>query len=183
MTWHWKEPGYHSHDIYLVSIQNVQYQFCQENIFEVQWKLINIIINTITIYLWFYHYIPQSEIWPLTEAEWCIYASVNQAIKISDNGWLPSRRQDIIWTNDDLLLIRPSRTSFSEILIEIQIFSLKKIHLKMSSAKWQPYCLGLSVLMRPYPLHLPDYVRWWWWRSRAVPVWVAVLGWSSVTRH
>ena len=37
-------------------------------------------------------------------------------------------------------------TNFSEILIEIQTFSLKKIRLKMSSAKCCSFRLGLNVL-------------------------------------
>ena len=53
----------------------------------------------------------------------------------SDNGLLPGQRQAIIWTNAGILLIGPLGTNFSEILIEIQTFSLKKISLKMSSAK------------------------------------------------
>ena len=53
----------------------------------------------------------------------------------SDNGLSPERRQAIIWTNAGILLIGPLGTNFSEILIEIQTFSLKKIRLKMSSAK------------------------------------------------
>ena len=57
----------------------------------------------------------------------------------SDNGLSPERRQAIIWTNAGLLLIGPQRTNFSEILIGIQIFSFKKMHLKMSSAKWRPF--------------------------------------------
>ena len=64
----------------------------------------------------------------------------------SDNGLSPDRRQTIIWTNAGLLLIGPLGTNFSEILIGIQTFSLKKMHLKMSSAKWRPLCLGLNVL-------------------------------------
>ena len=64
----------------------------------------------------------------------------------SDNGLLPGRHQAIIWTNAGILLIWPSGTSFSEMLIEIHTFSFKKIHLKMSSAKWWPFCLGLDVL-------------------------------------
>ena len=40
----------------------------------------------------------------------------------------------------------PLGTNFSEILIEIQTFSLKKIHLKMSSAKSCSFRLGLNVL-------------------------------------
>ena len=55
----------------------------------------------------------------------------------SDNGLAPERRQAIIWTNAGILLIGPLGTNFSEILIEIQTFSFKKIHLKMSSAKWR----------------------------------------------
>ena len=65
----------------------------------------------------------------------------------SDNGLLPGRRQAIIWTNAGILLIEPLGTNFSEILIGIKIFSLKKMRLKMSSAKWRPFCLGLNVLM------------------------------------
>ena len=64
----------------------------------------------------------------------------------SDNGLSPERRQAIIWTNDGILLIGPLGTNFSEILIEIQTFSLKKIRLKMSSAKCCSFRLGLSLL-------------------------------------
>ena len=65
----------------------------------------------------------------------------------SDNGLSPGRRQAIIRTNAGILLIRPWGTNFSEMLIEIHTFSFKKIHLKMSSGKWRPFCLGLNVLM------------------------------------
>ena len=64
----------------------------------------------------------------------------------SDNGLSPQRRQTIIWTNGGILLFGPLGTHFSEILIEIQTFSLKKIRLKMSSAKCCSFRLGLSVL-------------------------------------
>ena len=64
----------------------------------------------------------------------------------SDNGLSLERRQAITWTNAGILLIGPLGTNFSEIVIEIQTFSLKKMHLKMSSAKWRPFCLGLNVL-------------------------------------
>ena len=57
----------------------------------------------------------------------------------SDNGLLLGRRQAIIWTNAGILLIGPWRTNFSEILIGIQTFLFKKMHLKMSSAKWRPF--------------------------------------------
>ena len=64
----------------------------------------------------------------------------------SDSGLSPGRRQAIIWNNAGLLLIGPLGTYFSEILIEIPTFSLKKICLKISSAKCRPFCLGLNVL-------------------------------------
>ena len=66
----------------------------------------------------------------------------------SDNGLSPSRRRAIIRTNAGILSIGPLGTNFSDILIEIHTFSLKKMHLKMSSGKWRPYCLGLHVLKR-----------------------------------
>ena len=56
------------------------------------------------------------------------------------------RRQAIIWTNDGILLIGSLGTNFSEILVEIITFSFKKMHLKISSVKWRPFCLGLNVL-------------------------------------
>ena len=65
----------------------------------------------------------------------------------SGNGLSPECRQAIIWTNVGILLIGPLGTNFSEILIEIQTFSLKNIRLKMSSAKCCSFRLGLNVLM------------------------------------
>ena len=60
----------------------------------------------------------------------------------SDNGLAPGRRQAIIWTNAGILLIWPLGTNCCEIVIEIQPFPLKRMHLKMPSAKWRPICLG-----------------------------------------
>ena len=76
----------------------------------------------------------------------------------SDNGLSPRQRQAIIWTSAGMLSIWPSRTKFSEILIGIQTFSFKKMHLKMSSAKWR---LGLNVLINAHGLvmlfvHYPE---------------------------
>ena len=45
------------------------------------------------------------------------------------------QHQAIIWTNAGILLIGPLGTNFNGILIKIYIFSLKKMHLKFSSAK------------------------------------------------
>ena len=70
----------------------------------------------------------------------------NLTIIGSDNGLSPDRRQAIIWTNAWILLIGPYGTNFSEILIKIHAFLFTKMHLKMSSGKWRPFCLGLNVL-------------------------------------
>ena len=52
----------------------------------------------------------------------------------SDNGLSPGRRQAIIQSNAVISLIGPLGTNFSDILIGIQTFPFKKMHLKMSSA-------------------------------------------------
>ena len=57
----------------------------------------------------------------------------------SDNGLSPGQRQAIIRTIAGTLLIGPLGTNFSDILIRIQTFSFKKMHLKMWSAKWRPF--------------------------------------------
>ena len=64
----------------------------------------------------------------------------------SDNGLSPGRRQAINWTNTGILLIRPLGTNFNEMLIEILTFSFMKTRLKVSSAKWRPFCLDLNML-------------------------------------
>ena len=95
----------------------------------------------------------------------------------SDNGLSPGRRQAIIWTNDGILLIGPLGTNFNETLIEIHTFSFKKMHLKMSSAKWRPFCLGSNVLMLVSPLthqwHLSA-------QSRYI---VCIVSWTSYNKH
>ena len=58
----------------------------------------------------------------------------------SDNGLSPGRRHAIIWTNAGILLIGPFWTNFSQILIAIHTFSLKKLHFKMSSGECRPQC-------------------------------------------
>ena len=69
-----------------------------------------------------------------------------QTIIGSDNGLSPGRRQAIIWTNGGILLIGSLGTNFSGISIKMLTFSFTKMRLKVSSAKWRPFCLGLNVL-------------------------------------
>ena len=72
-----------------------------------------------------------------------------------DNDLSPDRCQAIIWNNAGILLIGPLGTKFNEILILIHTFLFKKIHLKMLSGKWRPFCLGLNVC--PYMIVVTDH--------------------------
>ena len=87
---------------------------------------------------------------------WCRVTHIcvgNLTIIGSDNGLSPERRQAIIWTNAGILLIGPMGTNFSEISVGIQSFSFKKMHFKMSSVKWCPFCPSLNALNN----HISEY--------------------------
>ena len=58
--------------------------------------------------------------------------------------------------------------NFSKISSRFQAFSFKKIHFKMLSAKWQPFCLGLSVLSKSYWTR--NRAKWDWCWSRVHPI-------------
>ena len=86
---------------------------------------------------------------PLTHCGRVTHICVGNLIIIgSDNGLSPGRRQAIIWTNAGILLIGPSGTNFGEILIGIETFQFKKMHLKMSSVKWRPF-VSASMCHQP----------------------------------
>ena len=74
------------------------------------------------------------------------YVYVNRVSIGSDNGMSPIRRQAIIETNAGLLSIGPLGTNFNEILINIENFSFMKVHPKILSAKWRPFCPGRDKL-------------------------------------
>ena len=79
----------------------------------------------------------------------------------SDNGLSPGWHQAIIWTNAGILLIGPLGTNFNDTSIEIHTFLFKKIHLKLPSGKWRPFCLGLNVLTMPnsyFLSHSSNYI-------------------------
>ena len=66
----------------------------------------------------------------LTYWGWVTHIYVSKLTIIgSDNGLSPGRRWAIIWTCAGILFIGNLRTNFSEILMEIHTFSLKKMHL------------------------------------------------------
>ena len=93
------------------------------------------------------HYWPKFFLSMLTHWSRVTHICVDKLTIISsDNGLSSGRRHAIIWTNAAILLIGSLGTNFSEISIEIHTFSFKKMHLKMLSAKWHLFCLGLNVL-------------------------------------
>ena len=59
----------------------------------------------------------------------------NLTIINSDNGLLPGRRQAIIGTNAGILLMGALGINYGEMLIDINTFAFKKIHLKMSAKR------------------------------------------------
>ena len=87
----------------------------------------------------------------------------NLTIIDSDNGLSPGRHQSIIWANAQILLTGPLGTNFSEIMIEINTFLFTKMHLEMSSGKWQPFWCGLNEL------------------NELVFLWILLCIWTNVT--
>ena len=79
----------------------------------------------------------------------------------SDNGLSPGGCQAITWTSARIVLIGPLGTYFSDILVEIYTFSFKKMHLKMLSGKWQPFCLSLNVKSQPKFIHFHSWKCIW----------------------
>ena len=109
--------------------------------------------------VWLFHSIVIRHIWPGMEfGQWTstyqlthwgrvMHICISKlSTNCSNNGLSPGRRQAIIWTNDEILSIRTLGTNFREILSQINSFSFKKMHLKMSSAKWCIFHLGLNEL-------------------------------------
>ena len=79
---------------------------------------------------------------------WCyIYVSLKWVIIGSGNGLAADWHQAIIWTISDLLSFGTLETNICEILVEIQTFLRKIMHLKMLFAKSVQYCQGLYMLI------------------------------------
>ena len=123
---------------------------------------------------------------------------IKVTIIVSDHDLSPGRRQAVIWNNAGILLIEPLGTNFSGSLIEIHTFSFKKMHLKMSSGKWRPSCLGFNVLTIPvlawnhddaltctYFPHFWTLCAWALWRHQmeAFSALLALCAGNSLWRH
>ena len=112
----------------------------------------------------------------ITHWGWVTHICVG-SLKIigSYNGLLPGRSQAIIWTSAGILLIGRLGANLGDILIQIPRVSFKEIRLKVSSAKWRPFCLGLNVLMNKS--HRYGHV--WWHIHHSVII--AIV--SATTRY
>ena len=111
----------------------------------------------------------------LTYWRWVTHICVGNLMNIcSDNGLSPGRRQAFILTNAVILFFGPLGTNFSEISIKILTFSLKKMRLKVSSAKWRPFCLGLNVFSTPM---VPTCAHGLWRLQQMWVLYTKVLRW------
>ena len=103
----------------------------------------------------------------LTHWGWVTHICISKLTIIgSDNGLSPDRLQAIIWTNAGLLLIGPLGTNFSEILIEILTFSLKKMRLK------SVVCETAAILSQPQCVNAPSYIISCYNRLYYMEVWL-----------
>ena len=131
-----------------INIREIFWDFCVQSYEEIQNET-NIYVSLclcvcVRVCIYVCVYVRECE-WRLTHWGWVTHICVGKLTIIgSDDGLSPGRHRAIIWTNAGILLIGPLGINFCEILIGIQTFSFKKMHLKMSSAKWRPFCLGLN---------------------------------------
>ena len=89
--------------------------------------------------------IPSSEVTPT-----CV---CNLTIICLDNGLPPGWRLAIIWTNSKILLNGPLGVNISDISKEIPTFLFTKMRLKVSSAKWWPFCRSLHMSNKYHLTH------------------------------
>ena len=86
---------------------------------------------------------------------WTIWTPMSSVLKkvdklnLSLSLWpAPSHYLNLCWN----IVNQTIRKKLQWNLNEIHTFSLKKIHCKMSSGKWRPFCLGLNVLINSSPM-------------------------------
>ena len=61
------------------------------------------------------------------------------------NKWLVAWSAPSHYLNQWWNIVNSNLTNSSEVVSEIRTFAFRKMHLKMLSAKWGPFCLGLNV--------------------------------------
>ena len=106
------------------------------------------------------------------QLKWRIYASVNQASIGPDNGLSPARRQTMIWTNGDVLLIRPlgiylkrnTNIPIQENALEIVICEMAVI-LSMHPTKYVSFQVNISACVYKHVMIRPESVQWFQNRS------------------
>ena len=78
-----------------------------------------------------------------------------------------TRQQAVTGTNA-ALLIGTVRNTYQLIFIKMQQFTIYKMHLKMLSVQWQPFCLGIYVLIdnNVFCCSRCDSCHIWWHQQR-----------------
>ena len=103
----------------------------------------------------------------LTRWGWVTHICINKLTSIG-SGLSPGWHQAIIWTIVGILLIGLLGTNFSEILIKMYTFLFRKMHLEMSSGKWQLFCLSLTTFnhysSNKYSVLFLFHRCIYWWR-------------------
>ena len=90
-----------------------------------------------------------------SEDGWLISASVNWVINSSENGLVPMSHKSSLEPMMTYYEIDCQEQNFSEMLNKICRFSFKKMHFKIVSVKWCPFCSCHNVVIRhigyPHP--------------------------------
>ena len=90
----------------------------------------------------------------------------NLTIIGSNIGLWPGQRQAIIWTNAGLLLIGPSETNFSEILIKIHHIFIQEN--AFENGVWKM----VAILSQPQGVKI--------WKLRITSCWAVILQWIFI---
>ena len=89
---------------------------------------------------------------------------IGNITRITSDNVLPPGRQPSHYLNQCWNVVNWTlRNELKWILIEIQTFSFKIMHMKMSSAKWRPFYLGLNALTH-------SMCKTWFYREYATDV-------------
>ena len=120
------------------NVESVSISWCHNDLFfrcnlkHFQESLNQVVITNLLLVLFKYQRFPKKPEFHRELTHWgqVMHLCVSKLIITgSDNDLSPGQHQAIIWTNAEILSLW---TNFSKILIEIHMFSFKKMHLKLS---------------------------------------------------
>ena len=80
----------------------------------------------------------------------------------------------VIWSNAEILLIWPSGTNFSDIVINICVFSFKNVHFRLSSINWRSFRPVSHIIVISCYFTDICYLHMTPWQMGNVQVWLQV---------